>query len=237
VNITGSVAFVTGANRGLGRALAEALLRRGAAKVYAGIRNTDGDTPAGTVPVKIDVTDEELVRIAAARCGDVTLLINNAGVARVEESALDPALIDHARTVFEANFYGMIRTSQAFAPILRTNGGGAIVNILSDATWFARSVLTAYSASKSAAWAFTNALRVDLRKQGTQVLALHVGFMDTDMSGRVDIKKHDPALVATRTFDALEAGDEELLADDQSEIVKRSLSTKQGYYLDPPPIG
>lgn len=106
--------------------------------------------------------------------------------------ALDPAVIDSAREIFETNFYGIIRASQAFAPVLSANGGGAIINVLSDATWFARPLLTAYSAAKSAAWSFTNALRIDLREKGTQVLALHVGFVDTDLTRGSDTKKSDP---------------------------------------------
>jgi short-subunit dehydrogenase len=174
------------------------------------------------------------VSAAAARCGDVTLLVNNAGIGRVNTGALDPAIIESAREIFETNFYGMVRASQAFAPVLSANGGGAIINVLSDATWFARPMLTAYSATKSAAWSFTNALRIDVREKGTQVLALHVGFLDTDMAKGVNAKKSDPQQVAARSLDALESGSEEVLADAQSIAVKRSLSSDQAYYLDPP---
>ncbi len=167
------------------------------------------------------------------RCGDVTLLINNAGIGRVDASALDPAVIDNAREIFETNFYG-IRASQAFAPVLSANGGGAIVNVLSEVTWFAWPIMTAYSATKSAAWSFTNALRIDVRDKGIQVLALHVGFVDTDLTRGLDVKKSDPRVVATRTLDALEQGHEEVLADVQTEALKRSLSTEQPYYLNPP---
>jgi short-subunit dehydrogenase len=107
-------------------------------------------------------------------------LVNNAGIGRVDAGALDPAVIDNAGEIFETNFYGIIRASQAFAPVIAANGGGAIVNVLSDVTWFARPTLTAYAATKSAAWSFTNALRVDVRDKRIQVLALHVGFVDTD---------------------------------------------------------
>jgi NAD(P)-dependent dehydrogenase (short-subunit alcohol dehydrogenase family) len=152
MNIRDSVAFVTGANRGLGQAFARELLARGAKTVYAGVRNPNGiDVPRGFVPVKLDVTDPASVRAIAARCSDVTLLINNAGIGRANTGALDLALIDSMREVFETNFYGLVRASQAFAPVLARNGGGANINVLSDATWFARPVLTAYSAAKSAA--------------------------------------------------------------------------------------
>jgi NAD(P)-dependent dehydrogenase (short-subunit alcohol dehydrogenase family) len=217
-------------------AFARELLGRDAKKVYAGIRNPDAIDLPGVLPVRLDVTDPASVSAAAVRCGDVTLLVNNAGIGRVNAGALDPALIDSAREIFETNFYGMVRASQAFAPVLSANGGGGIINVLSDATWFARPMLTAYSATKSAAWSFTNALRIDLREKGTQVLALHVGFLDTDMAKGLDVKKSDLQRVATRTLDALENGSEEVLADEHTEALKRSLSTEQAYYLNPPVI-
>ena len=108
--------------------------------------------------------------------------------------------------------------------------------MLSDVTWFAPPMLTAYAATKSAAWSFTNALRLDVRDKGVQVLALHVGFVDTDLTRGFNVKKSDPRLVAARTLDALEKGHEEVLADQQTEVLNRSLSTEQPYYLDPPPI-
>jgi len=234
MRIEDSVSFVTGANRGLGLAFAKELLGRGVKKVYAGVRNPKGVELPGVIPVKLDVTDSAAVTAAAHRCGDVTLLINNAGIGRVDTSALDPSVIDNAREFFETNFYGIIRASQAFAPVLSANGGGAIINVLSEVTWFARPIMTAYSATKSAAWSFTNALRIDVRDKGIQVLALHVGFVDTDLTRDFDVKKSDPREVAVRTLDALEKGHEEVLADEQTEALKRSLSTEQPYYLNPP---
>jgi NAD(P)-dependent dehydrogenase (short-subunit alcohol dehydrogenase family) len=233
MRIENSVAFVTGANRGLGLAFAKELLGRGVKKLYAGVRNPDGVDLPGVIPVKFDVTDAAAVAAAALRCNDVTLLVNNAGIARVDASALDPAVIDNAREIFETNFYGIIRASQAFAPVLSANGGGAIINVLSYATWFARPILTAYAATKSAAWSFTNALRFDVRDKGIQVLALHVSFLDTDAARGLDVTKGDPRVVAARTLDGLEQGHEEVLADEQTEALKRSLSTAQPYYLNP----
>lgn len=234
MRIRDSVAFVTGANRGLGLAFAKELLGRGVKKLYAGVRNPDGVDLPDVIPVKFDVTDPAVVAAAAVRCKDVTLLINNAGIGRVDASALDPSVIDNAREIFETNFYGIIRASQAFAPVLSANGGGAIINVLSEVTWFARPIMTAYSATKSAAWSFTNALRIDARDKGIQVLALHVGFVDTDLTRDFDVKKSDPRKIVRRTLDALEKGREEVLADPQTEALKRSLSTEQPYYLNPP---
>jgi NAD(P)-dependent dehydrogenase (short-subunit alcohol dehydrogenase family) len=166
---------------------AKELLGRDVKKLYAGVRNPDAADLPGIIPVKFDVTDPAAVSAAARRCSDVTLLINNAGIGRVDASALDPAVIDNAREFFETNFCGIIRASQAFAPVLSRNGGGAIVNVLSDVTWFAPPMLTAYAATKSAAWSFTNALRIDARDRGIQVLALHVGFVDTALTRGLDV--------------------------------------------------
>jgi NAD(P)-dependent dehydrogenase (short-subunit alcohol dehydrogenase family) len=237
MKIKDSVAFVTGANRGLGHAFVEELVARGARKVYAGARHPDDVMSSpDVVPVRIDVTDPASVASAVAQCADTTLLINNAGIARLTESTLDPALIGIAREIFETNFYGMVLTTQAFASFLPLDGDGAIVNVLSDASWFSRPMLAAYSATKSAAWSYTNALRVELREQGIQVLGLHVGFMDTDMTDGFHMKKSDPHQVAAATLKALELGHEEVLADQGTRAVKRRLSSDQADYLYPPDI-
>ena len=236
MKIQNSIAFVTGANRGLGLALARELLARGAKKVYAGVRNPAGVDIPGVEVVKLDVTDPASISAAAAQCSDTNILVNNAGIARITSSTLDPKIIDSAREIFETNFYGVIRTSQAFAPVLAANGGGAIINVLSDATWISRPMLAAYSATKSAAWSFTNALRVELREKGTQVLGLHVGFMDTDMTKGFEMQKVSPEDVSAQTFDALEAGKEEVLADEGTRAIKQSLAGEQTFYLNPPDI-
>jgi NAD(P)-dependent dehydrogenase (short-subunit alcohol dehydrogenase family) len=234
MKIPDSVFFITGANRGLGLAIAREALKRGARRVYAGVRNpTDADTP-GIVQINLDVTDPASVVAAAGQCGDTTVLVNNAGIVRLTDGTLDPSLAEVAREIFETNYYGTVLVSQAFAPVLARNGGGAIVNVLSDATWFSRPVLAAYSPSKSAAWSFTNALRVDLRNQRTLVLGLHVSFMDTDMTRGYEAKKADPGDVAEVALAGLEAGKEEVLADDFTRSVKRSLSDEQALYLNPP---
>lgn len=230
MKINDSVAFVTGANRGLGLALVHALLARGARKVYAGVRDPASINLPGVVPVKLDVTNQDDVSAAAALCGDVTLLINNAGIAKFV-SYLDPAAIDTAREILDANYLGPMRVSQAFTPILAKNGGGAIVNVLSVASWVNSPELTLYAASKSAVWGFTNGLRTALRAQGTQVLGLHVGFMDTEMTHGIELAKVRPEDVAANTLDGLEAGLEEVLADDITRVVKAGLSN--GIYLTP----
>jgi NAD(P)-dependent dehydrogenase (short-subunit alcohol dehydrogenase family) len=233
MNVQGSVAFVTGANRGLGLALAKELVARGAKKVYAGVRDPGSVNLPGVVAVHFDVTDQASISAAAAQCADTTLLVNNAGIARILESTLDPVYIDVSKEIIDTNYHGVVLATQAFAPVIIANGGGAIVNVLSDASWFAIPLLAAYSASKSAAWGYTNALRVEVRPQGVQVLSLHVGFMDTDMTHGVDVPKVSPQSVAAQTLDALQAGEEEILADEGTRAIKATLSTDKAHYLNP----
>lgn len=235
MKIRDSVAFVTGANRGLGRAIAIELLARGAKKVYAGVRDVKAPLPAGVIPVRLDVTSGEEVARAAELAPDVTLVVNNAGIARVK-GFLEADSIATTREIFETNFYGPVRVSQAFAPILKKNGGGAIVNVLSVASWVTNTALAPYAASKSAAWAFTNALRHHLREQGTQVVGLHVGFIDTDMTKGFELEKVTPEHVARETLDGVEAGAEEVLADERTKAVRMGLGAERPAYLAAPII-
>lgn len=236
MKIENSIVFISGANRGLGLAFAQEALKRGAKKVYAGVRNPTADSMPGIVQVKLDVTDAASVAAAAKQCGDVTLLVNNAGIARLNSSVLDASMVDFSREIFETNYYGTILLSQAFAPVLAKNGGGAILNVLSDATWFSRPMLASYSASKSAVWSFTNALRIELRGQNTFVQGLHVSFLDTDMTKGFDMKKTSPQQVAEAAFTGIETGKEEVLVDSFTRQMKQSLSGEQALYLNPPEI-
>jgi NAD(P)-dependent dehydrogenase (short-subunit alcohol dehydrogenase family) len=236
MDLKNSVAFVTGANRGLGLAFAQELLARGARKVYAGMRNTGGVEIPGVIPVQLDVTDPESVARAVAECGDTTLLVNNAGIARILDSTLNPALLDMAREIFDTNYYGVMRVTQAFAPVLAANGGGAIVNVLSDAVWVARPFLSAYSASKAAAWSYTNALRVELRAQDIQVQGLHVSFLDTDMTHGFDMAKTSPRVVAQRSLDGVRDRQDEVIVDATTAAIKASLGGSGAQYLNPPEI-
>ena len=230
MQIQNSVVLVTGANRGLGQAFVNALLQAGAAKVYAAARDPSSITLSGVVPIQLDVTNAQDIAAAAARCGDVTLLINNAGIGR-GASFLAAGSADAARAELETNFFGPLALSQAFAPILQKNGGGAIVNVLSVLSWLNLSAAATYSASKSAAWSLTNGLRHELRAQGTQVVGVHVGFMDTDMTRGVPGPKVNPLDVARQTLAALEAGQDEVLADALSRQVKQGLSAEPAVYL------
>ena len=233
MKIKDSVALVTGANRGLGLAFTQALLAGGVRKVYAAARDPASVKQAGVVPVRLDVTNAAEVASAAAELGDVTLVINNAGIIRAS-GFLDEKGVEAVRAELETNFFGPVHVSRAFAPILAGNGGGAIVNVLSALSWVAFPSSSTYSASKAAAWSFSNGLRNELRGQGTQVLALHVGYMDTDMVRDVAAPKSKPEDVARQTLEALEAGQSEILADEVSRRIKQNLSAEPGVYLVPP---
>jgi NAD(P)-dependent dehydrogenase (short-subunit alcohol dehydrogenase family) len=233
MKIEDAVVLVTGANRGIGLAFARAALARGARKVYAAARDPASVTLPGVVPVKLDVTREDDAAAAAALCGDVTLLVNNAGIARAGGFLADDG-VAAARDHLEVNFFGMLFTTRAFAPVLAANGGGAIVNVLSIASWMNRPMLAVYGASKSAAWGLTNALRNDLIGQRTQVLALHMGFVDTDLTRGIDAPKATPDAIVARAYDGLEAGLSEVLADDRTVAVHGALSSPAPIYLAPP---
>lgn len=230
MQIKDSVVFVTGANRGLGLAFAQAALAAGARKVYAAARDPASVTLPGVVPVRLDVGNAEQVAAAVRDCGDVTLLVNNAGISMGSSFLASPDAIAAARAEFEVNFFGPWALASAFAPVLKANGGGAIVNVLSALSWVSFPSVATYSASKSAAWSLTNGLRNELRAQGTQVVALHVGYMDTDMTRGLDAPKSSPADVARIALEGVEAGAFEVLADDISKQIKQSLSTATPAY-------
>jgi NAD(P)-dependent dehydrogenase (short-subunit alcohol dehydrogenase family) len=222
MDLTNSVALVTGANRGLGRHLAAQLLERGA-KVYAGARNPSAVDLPGAIPLQIDVTDPASVEQAAKVATDVTLLINNAG-SSTHQSLIDGDL-DGIRLEMDTHYYGTLAVTRAFAPIIEANGGGAILNVLSVLSWFHPAGAGAYSSAKAAGWALTNAVREELAPRGIAVAALHVGYMDTDMAAHVPAdQKTDPAIVAALALDGVATGRPEILADDLTRGVKAGLA-------------
>jgi NAD(P)-dependent dehydrogenase (short-subunit alcohol dehydrogenase family) len=223
VQINGAVALVTGANRGLGRAFARELVSRGAAKVYGAARDPAAVTDPGVVPVGLDITDPDQVARVASQCADVGLLVNNAGVLKYSTFINAPDL-SAARQEMETNYFGTLRMCRAFAPVLAANGGGAIVNMLSITSFYTNPLNPSYGASKAAAWSLTNGVRLELHHQGTLVVAVHSGFIDTDMAALVDLPKISPESVARQAFDAVEAGQIEVLADERTRTVKASLS-------------
>ena len=231
MEIRDSVAFVTGANRGLGLAFVQELIAAGARKVYAAARDPKSITLAGATPVSLDVTKPESVGAAARAFTDVNLLINNAGIC-MWSGFFTPNAIEVARTEMETNYFGPLLLSRAFAPILKQNGGGTIVNVLSFLSWISISDAGTYCASKSAVWSLTNWLRTGLRGQGTQVIGVHPGLMDTEMVSHLTLPKVKPIDVVRQTLSAIETGRDEVLADEIARQVKAGLSKEPGIYLN-----
>ena len=223
MKIRDSIALVTGANRGLGLAYAKALLAAGARKVYAAARDPASVSLAGVVPIKLDVTSATDIAAAARQCADVSIVINNAGV--IGGTALLAADAGNAlHQVLATNLHGMHAVSHAFAPVLEANGGGALVNMLSALSWISLPNTGAYSVSKAAAWALTNGLRHELRAQGTLVVGVHAGFIDTDMVRGVEAPKVKPEDVAAAVLQAIEDGSPEVLADETARRVKQGFN-------------
>jgi NAD(P)-dependent dehydrogenase (short-subunit alcohol dehydrogenase family) len=224
MQITGSIALVTGGNRGLGKAFVQALLDAGARKVYVGTRKPLETGDPRIQPIKLDVTSAQEIEAAARACQDVTILLNNAGVAS-DGPPLAISSIDAARQEIETNYLGLVALSQAFAPILKQNGGGALVNMLSVASWYSYPGLGSYAASKAAAWSITNSIRIELRAQGTLVIGVHAGFIETEMASVFAGPKARPEDVALATIEGILADREEVLADQRSVEIKTALAT------------
>lgn len=222
MDISQQTALVTGANRGFGRQLALELISRGAI-VYAGARNPDSIQLPGAKPLQIDITDPNSVEAAAEVAGDVTLLINNAGVST--GASLINGSLEDIHTEFDTHFFGTLSMVRAFAPKIASNGGGTILNILSASSWFTSvNAGAAYSAAKSAEWALTNAIRLELADQKVRVAGLHVGYMDTDLTASITAPKLNAADVAKIAIDGIQADSYEILADEVSRKVQKGLA-------------
>jgi NAD(P)-dependent dehydrogenase (short-subunit alcohol dehydrogenase family) len=222
MDIEGCTALVTGANRGLGKAYAEALLAAGAAKVYAGARDPATISDPRLIPVRLDVTSAADIAAAAKACGDIDLLVNNAG-AMLSTPMLAEGSEAALRAELEVNVFGVLGLISAFAPVLARNGGGAIVNMLSVVSWYVYPFNATYCASKHAALALTDAVRIQLKGQGTRVLGVYAGFIDTDMAAHVDGPKTSPRQVAERTLDGLRRGLDHVVADSAAEEIQARL--------------
>ncbi len=218
MQIAGCTALVTGANRGLGKAYTEALSDAGAAKIYAGARDPGSIQDHRVIPVKLDVTSADDIAAVAERCGDVNLLINNAGA-----MLASPLLAEASDTAFrhemDVNVFSLLAMGRAFAPVLARNGGGAMANMLSVVSWYVYPFNATYCASKFAALAVTDGLRIELKAQGTQVVGIYAGFIDTDMAGRVSGEKTPPRQVAERTLAGIRAGNNHVYADSAAETL------------------
>ncbi|NLS19419.1 SDR family NAD(P)-dependent oxidoreductase [Rhizobium sp. P40RR-XXII] len=234
MDVAKNTVFITGANRGLGLAFAREAVRRGASKVYAGMRNTSGFSEPGIVPVQIDVTDKASVATAAEIAADTNILVNNAGIAALIDGPLAEDFETQSQRLFDTNYYGVVRVSQAFEQALSNKSHAAIINVLSDIVWLPRPILTPYAASKAAAWSFTNQLRHHLRDRGIQVLGLHVGFVDTDLTNGIDVPKASPADVVRQTYHALAIGKSEIMADEGTALLKSTLAAVDPGYISPP---
>ena len=216
MNIEGSVAVVTGANRGLGRAYTEALLAGGAAKVYAAARNPSAISDTRLTPIRLDVTSPIDIAAAIKSCPDVNLLINNAGL-MLKTPMLTEGSEDALRREMEVNVYGVLAMMRA------RNGGGAIVNMLSVVSWFVNPFNATYCASKHAALAVTDAARAQLRAQGVQVTGVYAGFIDTDMAAGVNAPKTSPRQVAERALEGVRTGQDHVVAGDEARDIRAAL--------------
>ncbi|MDA0179439.1 SDR family oxidoreductase [Solirubrobacter phytolaccae] len=216
MELNGTVALVTGANRGLGRHFAQQLLERGATKVYAAARNPDTIDLPGVVPIELDITDPESVARAAAVATDVDVLINNAGISLHQN--LVTGDLDAIRRELETNFFGTLNVIRAFVPVR------AILNVNSRLSWLSYVGAGGYAASKAAEWSLTNSVRLEL--PDTLVTGLYLSSTDTDMMAGWDIPKNDPADVVRQALDGLEADAVEVIADADTAETKAALSTE-----------
>ncbi|WP_417381278.1 SDR family oxidoreductase [Gimesia sp.] len=224
--IQGQVALVTGANRGIGKAILEGLLKEGAAKVYAAVRDTSsvaglidayGDR---VVPLEFDLTKPELIENAAKVASDVSLVVNNAGVLKTT-TALSEDALNSLEFEMTANVYGLIRVAQAFSPVLKANGGGALVQLNSVASLKSFPQFTTYCASKAAAYSVTQALKEMLKEQGTMVVSVHPGPISTDMGDAAGFEEigEPPELVADGIVAALKSGEFHVFPDSLAKNV------------------
>lgn len=224
MEIKGATALVTGANRGIGAAFVEELKKRGAAKIYAAARDPAlFESTDGVEVVKLDVTKPDQVAAAAAACADVNLLVNNAGV-NFNRPILGTETTDIAREEIETNYLGLVNMVRAFAPVLEANGGGAMVNMLSILSRTAMPAIGSYCASKAAAYSLTQSVRAQLAAQGTLVVGVMPGAVDTRINEGIDVPKEPPSLVAEAGLDAVESGAEDVYVGGMAEGLAQGLA-------------
>jgi NAD(P)-dependent dehydrogenase (short-subunit alcohol dehydrogenase family) len=222
MKISGSTALVTGTSRGLGRHFARQLLDRGAARVYATARDPRQVDVPGAEILRLDITDPASIAAAATVADDVTLLVNNAGLSVVQN--LVTGDLDRIRLELETNLFGTLHVIRAFAPALAENGGGGILNVLSRLSWLSYDGVNSYAVAKAAEWSLTNGVRLELARQGTQVSGVLLSSTDTDMMAGWDIPKNDPADVVRQALDGIEAGQLEIIVDQETAQAKAALS-------------
>ncbi len=228
VTVKDAVVFVTGANRGIGRAIAEEAVARGAKRVYAAARKTDSlqdlvdAHPDTVVSVQLDVTDGEQISAAAEQAPDVQILINNAGVASFSGFIYnhDP---EAARLELETNYFGPLNVTRAFIDGVTSNGNGAVATVISVSGLSNFPAAASYSASKAAAHSLTQSMRAELTPQGVSVFGIYPGPIDTDMAAGIDMEKETPANVAKRVFDAMQKGVEDITTDAFADMFAQSV--------------
>src|SRR6202162_342332 len=218
--IANKTVLITGSNRGIGRALVEEALKRGAKRVYAGARNAIRHPDKRVTPVTLDVTSASHIQRAATEIDTLDILINNAGVAIYDDLSNFEVIEQH----LAVNFFGPLNVTRAFLPLL-TRSKGAIVNNLSLAALAALPIIPAYSISKAAAFNMTQSLIALLAGQGVTVHAVVLGPIDTDMNRGLEIPKASPESAAQRIFDGLEKGEDEIFPDPASLSIAESWRT------------
>ncbi|MFF8633603.1 SDR family oxidoreductase [Streptomyces pilosus] len=236
MDIAGSTAFVTGANRGIGRRFVDELLARGAKRVYGAARSPETITASDprVTPLYLDLLDEKSITDAAAIAQDVTLLVNNAGIATGADLLTDD--LNDVRRELETHLFGTLRVIRAFAPVLAAHGGGTIVNVLSVLSWIATPQGSgSYSVAKAAEWNMTNGVRVELAGQKTLVQGVHLAAADTDMMAGSDVPKIDPVDVARASLDGVQSNSLEVLVDEPSRFVKAALAGDPAQLYGPAP--
>ncbi len=230
MDVQNSVVFITGANRGIGKAYVEGFLTAGAQKIYLAVRNTDSvadivaTNPDKLIPIELDVTNQNQVDAAAKAAQDTNILINNAGVL-YWNSIKNASAIDEARKEMDVNYFGVMAVTQTFAPILKANGGGAIASLSSIAGHLSFPGLPTYSASKAAVHSLIMATRLELADQGTLVVGVYPGPIDTDMAADIEMEKAPPSQVAETTIAAIKNGHEDVFTDEMSKTLYQSVKT------------
>ncbi|MDT8311407.1 MAG: SDR family oxidoreductase [Methylophaga sp.] len=233
IDVHGKTVLVTGANRGIGKAIVEEFIQQGVAKVYLAVRDTESVKPLllehgdKVAVIELDVSDAGSISRAAQIAKDVQVVVNNAGVLK-NVSALDPAAIDALDYQMQINVVGLMRMAQAFAPVLKQNGGGAFVQLNSVASLRAFPDFATYAASKAAAYSITQALQSQLAEQGTAVVSVHPGPIKTDMATEAGLEDiaDPPSVVAKAIVAALYAGDFHVFPD---TMAKEFWAAYQGF--------
>lgn len=220
-SLNGAVVLVTGANGGIGTHFVHEALARGASKVYATARVPRTWDDERIVPITLDVTNSASIHAAVEAAGDVTVLINNAGAIPPRASLLASTDAD-IRANMEINFFAPLFVARAFAPILAAKHQSVLVDIHSVASWYAFGGV--YSASKAALWSATNSLRLELAPEGVHVVGVHMGYVDTPMAAHAEGPKMLPAELVAKVYDAVDAGEFEVVADEFSVQVRAAMS-------------